>query len=275
MVKRAVGLLLLVLVVSLLGASAVLAASSPAAAERLYNETPISGTLTGNRGGAFAYYRIEYPGNGNVVSVELTVAPGDPAAMKGISLKLYNASGTQLGTSVPIDKGLAVPYSDNVAGTWTVQFANYLDGTTIYYSIVAKGLPTVAVATATAVPGQTPVPGTTPTTQVRPGATATPAAPLAGSLTGNSAGAFVKMPLDYAANGSDMVVTVFYTPSNPATAKGVGVTVYGPNGQMWKGEPGGANGEIKVTVNSSTAGAYELVIWNYIDGFTMNYSVTK
>ncbi len=271
MIKRMVGSLLLVLVLSLLGASAVFASSDPATAERLYNDTPIGGTLTGDRGGAFAYFTVVYPGDDSVVSVELTVAPGDPAAMKGISLKLYNASGTELGVAVPIDKGLAVLYSDGNPGTWTVQFANYLDGTAVAYSVVAKGLPTVAPATpapATAAP-TTPAPAAaTPPTTAAP-------TPMVGTLTGDGAGAFARVDLGYPADDSEMIVTLNYNPANPATRMGVGLTVYGPDGQSWKGQPGATPGEFSVSLNSSTVGKYEAVVWNYIPGFTINYALTK
>jgi hypothetical protein len=270
MIKRMVGSMLLVVVLALLGASAVLASSDPAQAERLYNETPISGTLAGNRGGAYAYYKVEYPGDGNVVSVEVTVSPGDPAAMKGLSLKLYNASGSELGVAVPIDKGLAVPYSDSNKGTWTVQFANYLDGTPVAFTIVAKGLPTVAlptIATSVAAPAVQAV--------AAPAAPASGPTPMSGILTGNGAGAFAHVDLGYPADDSEMTVTLTYNPANPATRMGVGLTVYGPDGQSWKGEPGETPGEFSVTLNSSTAGKYEAVVWNYIPGFTINYTLTK
>jgi len=268
MIRKTVGSILLVLALTLLGAGAVLAGPDPAQADPLYNETPISGTLTGSRGGAFAYYKVNYPGNGNVVSVELSVSPGDPAAMKGISLKLYSASGTELGVVVPTGTGLAVPYSDDTQGTWTVQIGNYLDGVTVAYTIVAKGLPKV----------QTPVKETAPAAPQaanRPAVTVKAPTPSVGALAGNNAGAFARIELDYPADGSEMHVTLNYSPADPATRRGVGLTVYGPNGQSWKGQPGATPGEIKAIVASSAAGKYEAVVWNYISGFSIDYKVTQ
>jgi len=265
MMKK-IGVLLLAVALLLLGAQAVLAGSDPATAERLYNNTPVSGALVGNRGGAFAYYKIEYPGDNRVVSVELSVSPGDPAAMKGIVLKLYNASGSELGLAVPIDKGLAVPYGDTTQGTWLVQVGNYLHGTVVNYTLVAKGLPAAAAPTTAPVSAPAAAPAPAP---------AIAGFPLSGTLTGDRAGAFVRADLGYAADGSNLVVSLNYTPADPATAKGIGLTVYGPDGRSWQAKPADGPGNLKATVNSDVPGKYEVVVWNYIHGFTMDYRVIR
>ena len=274
---KSLWVLLLVLATLLGSATSVLAASpTPAGAEPLYDNTPINFSLAGNRGGSFAYFTVTYPGDDSVVAVQLAVFPGDPAAMKGVSLKLYNKSGTQLANSVPYSSGLAVLYGDSDPGVWTVQVANYVDGATLNFSIEAVGLPSqpapaAPAAPATPVPPAAPAPAA-PATTVTPASTTTPSA-MAGALAGNSGGAFARFTL--AGDGSTVTLIGTFNPDTPASKNAIGFTVYDPSGKSWKATTTMTPGERVVTFPTSAGSAYEVVVYNYVDGFTVNYSISK
>lgn len=256
--------LVLVLAVACVGPWGALAATAdPSQAERLFNDVPLSGTLTGSRAGAFAYYRIEYPGDDRVIAIELSVTPGDPATMRGVGINLYGPNGFKMGELVPIGSGVAVLYGDKVRATWIVQVYNYLPDVTVQYSIVAKGLPEVqapAVRAATA-PVMAPAPAAAPR--------------MSGTLLGNRGGAFARIPLEYAGDGSEARYKLIFSPDDPVVANGVGLTVYGPGGRAWAGQPTGTPGERVVTFSSGAAGRYELVVHNYIEGLLIQYSVGR
>jgi hypothetical protein len=249
----------------LVGPGAALAAD-PVQSEALYNNAPRAGTLTGNPAGAFAYYRIDYPGDDRVISIELSVSPGDPATMSGVGINLYGPNGVVLGEVVPIGSGVAILYGDQVQATWLVQVYNYLPNTAVHYSIIAKGLPEVLVATAA--PAPTPAAGTAVT--MAPAK----AFPVSGTLVGERGGAFVRIPSDYTGSGAQARYTLMFSSDTPVVAQGVGLTVYGPDGSSWTAEPTGTPGERRVTFSSTASGLYELVIHNYIPGFAMHYSVS-
>ncbi len=261
--KSSVWLILVLAVMCVAPFGALAGASDPAQAERLFNDVPLGGTLTGSRAGAFAYYRIEYPGDDRVISVELSVTPGDPAMMQGVGINLYGPNGFKMGEPVPIGSGVAVLYGDNVRATWIVQVYNYLPDVTVQYSIVARGLPEVPAPTAATV--ATPV--------VAPAPAAAPR--MSGALLGNRGGAFARIPLEYAGDGSEVRYKLIFSPDDPVVVNGVGLTVYGPDGRAWAGQPTGTPGERVVAFSSSVAGRYELVVYNYIEGLVIQYSVSR
>lgn len=261
--KTSWALILLLAIVCAGPWSALAATADPLQAKRLFNDVPLGGTLMGNRAGAFAYYRIEYPGDDRVIAVELSVTPGDPATMRGVGINLYGPNGFKMGETVPIGSGVAVLYGDKVKATWIVQVYNYLPDVTVRYSIVARGLP--EVQTPAAAPATAPV--------VAPAPTAAPR--MSGTLLGSRGGAFARIPLEYAGDGSEARYKLIFSPDDPVVANGIGVTVYGPDGRAWAGQLTGVPGERVVVFSSSAAGRYELVIHNYIEGLAIQYSVSR
>lgn len=269
--SRSVWVLLLVLATLLGGATSALAASpTPAGAEPLYNNAPIRFALTGSPGGSFAYFTVTYPGDDSVVAVELTVFPGDPAAMKGVSLRLYNQSGGELGNAVAYSGGLSLLYGDSDPGVWTVQVANYLDGGALGFSIQAAGLPSqpVPAATAPAVAAQAPAPAPAAPVPAVPAPEA-----MAGALTGSAAGAFARYTL--AGDGTTVTLTGVFTPDSPASKNAMGFTVYDSSGSSWEATTTSTPGERVVTFDTSVGHTYEVVVYNYVDGFTVQYHIAK
>jgi hypothetical protein len=242
------------------------APSSPDAPVALYNEEAVRGTLTGNRGGAFAYYRVDYPGDQSVVTIELQYVPADPVTTAGVGFNVYGSNGFFIGQGqVVTDTGgsgiFQLPYSDNNKATWLVQVYNYIPNHSISYSISAEGLPAQeAPAVPTAVPVvATPAPVTTTGLQG------------AGNLTGNHGGAFAVYKVDLVAGAHDVKVTLNWSPDDGNIAKGVGFVVYGPSGKVAQGAPTGTPGERTTTLSPSVTGVYQVQIYNYIDGLPIHY----
>jgi len=78
-----------------------------------------------------------------------------------------------------------------------------------------------------------------------------------------------------AEDGSDIVVTMNWSPDNPDIAKGVGFVAYGPSGQVGRATGTGIPGERKTTLSANEPGVYQIQIYNYIDGLTIQYTLTS
>jgi hypothetical protein len=265
--------LLTVLAVCALGLSAIAAAPSSAEApQALQNEKAVSAVLTGNGGGAFAYYAINYPGDGSVVTIELRYNPADPVTSSAVGFNVYGANGFDIGQGQKIadtggDGVLQLAYSDSNAATWLVQVYNYLPDVSIAYTIMAEGLPTTATATAETTPQ------TVTTTQTETAA----AVPLTGSgyLLGNAGGAYATYKVTVPADATDVQVKMTWSPDDPVIATGVGFVAYGPQGQMHQGVGTGNPGERTTTLPTNEPGVYEIQVYNYIDGLTIQYAVSS
>jgi hypothetical protein len=264
--------LLRVFVVCALGLSALAAAPSSAEApQALQNEQAVSGVLTGNGGGAFAYYAISYPGDESVVTIELRYDPADPVTNSGVGFNVYGPNGFSIGQGAFVadtggDGVLRLEYGDDNAATWLVQVYNYIPGASIGYSIMAEGLPATAA--------QAAQPATEVVTTPQPAAAAVP---LTGSghLTGNAGGAYAIYKVTVPADGSDMQVTMTWSPDDPIIATGVGFVAYGPSGEVRRGTGTGNPGERKVTLATSEPGVYEIQVYNYIGGLTIQYALSS
>jgi hypothetical protein len=264
--------LLIVLAVCALGFSAIAAAPSSADAPQvLQNEQPVSGALTGNGGGAFAYYAINYPGDESVVTIELRYNPADPVTTSGVGLNVYAANGYYIGPGMQVadtggDGVLQLEYADDTAATWLIQVYNYIPAVNIGYTIVAEGLPSTTPATTTE--AATEVATTT--------ATETAAAvPLTGSgyLLGNAGGAYAMYKVTVLEDGSDIEVTLKWSPDDPVISTGVGFVAYGPQGQIHQAAGTGTPGERTTTLPGDQPGVYQIQVYNYIDGLNIQYAL--
>jgi hypothetical protein len=266
--------LLKALVVCALGLSALAAAPSSAGApQALQNEQALSGFLTGNGGGAFDYYAINYPGDESVVTIELRYHPADPVTKLGVGFNVYASNGFYIGPGQFVadtggDGVLQLQYGDGNAATWLVQVYNYIPGASIGYTIMAEGLPAIATVAEPAPPVAEVV--TTPET-------AAPGEPLtaSGSLTGNAGGAYAVYKVTVPADAADVQVTMTWSPDDPVIATGVGFVGYGPSGQVRRGAGTGNPGQRKATLAASAPGVYEIQVYNYIGGLTIQYALSS
>jgi hypothetical protein len=100
-----------------------------------------SGALAGSSQGAFAYYSIAYPGDESVTTIDLWFAPADPVTVSGVGFNVYGPDGTLVGQGGPSgeDTGgaglLRLGYAGSEPVTLLVQVYNYIEGTTIHYTL--------------------------------------------------------------------------------------------------------------------------------------------
>lgn len=169
--------------------------------------------LVGNSGGVARFYRFDYAGNGQPVSIQVTAAPGQEVTYRWFGCKMYGPQGFIGECGVKHNEKSWTSYAINVAsstaGVYLVQVYNFADQVPVDFSIQAAGLS-----------------GATPSTTVAPAAVsntspegaisaAPPATTLSGALTGESNGAFQYFSIEYPGGWSTLTVRMSYNPPSP------------------------------------------------------------
>jgi hypothetical protein len=224
-----------------------------------YDQTVVFSVVGSNAGG-FAYYAIDYPGDGRVVSVEVQPAPGDSVVMNAVGVNLYGQfDGYFLGTSRAI-RGFAdreaVMYSDDQSGRWLIQVFNYLHNVPVQVSLTVKGLKDAPVVEA-------PQPVVAP-----PRTEATSSG--SGSLMGNRAGSFHYYYIDTPPTDRDVKIVLDYWPDNVLISKGFGFNVYGPEGGVLV-----AHGNHEATFRPDRPGQYLVQVYNYVHAVNISYALYR
>lgn len=245
---------------SLIGA--VSAPGSADAPRTLLNEQWQSGAVTGSRGGAYAYFAIQYPGDQSVVTIELRHWPADSVTQSAVGFNVYAPNGFWIGQGLRLDNlggdgVLQLQYADDNQATWLVQVYNYLPGYGISYGIVATGLPPVPVQ-----PVTPPQPWGSQLLGV-------------GYLTGRNGGVCQYFGVTVVAGAPDVQLKMNSSPDDPLIAPGVGFVVYDPSGQVKSGQITSTAGERKLTLAANAPGVYRVQVCNYIEGLTIRYMLTS
>lgn len=97
-----------------------------------------SSTLAGNPAGSFAYYTVQYPGDGSVQTVTLNYSPGGADVGTAVTLSAFQNGVTLAslnGTHGTAPGVLPISYSSTTKGTVLIQIANYNPSPTISYTI--------------------------------------------------------------------------------------------------------------------------------------------
>lgn len=102
-----------------------------------------TGTLTGNRGGAFNFYLVNYPGNQSPLSISITYDSLGGASPSAVGFKVYQGS-SLVATVNPSDDGTGVQsaawgYQDPNPTTFGIQVFNYAQDATVRYTIYQVG----------------------------------------------------------------------------------------------------------------------------------------
>jgi len=229
-----------------LGLASGVAAQGNAADDPIWlrDDSPVTGTLAGNRGGSFVYYAIAYPGDDMDITVRVRYAPGDPVALRAVGFNVYGSHGNLIGEGVAAGDVKTVTASDGEAATWLIQVYNYSDGLTVSYTISVEGLP----STKESIEAKT------------------------GVLIGSRAGAFYRHELAY--DGHEVLkLTLLYEPDDPTFRPGIGMTVYGPDG--WRREATVRDGRRIIVLTGAPAGNYIVQVYNYIEGLAIHYTLTQ
>jgi hypothetical protein len=260
-------------------AGVALGQDSPETPQPLVGDTPISGTITGSNAGSFAYYLIDYPGGDEVVRIVVRFAPGDPATLAGVGFNVYGPAGFDIGESIITgdeDGSEDLTHSESDATRWLVQVYNYIDGLTVSHTIAAEGLPAPAATPQPTPPGTpTPPPAATPAPAMTPEAPGGLQETVGGVLAGSRAGAYDHYLLNYAGDNVEATVRMTFSPDSPVISPGVGFTIYGPSGQEVEGQPTGDPGVREATFALEEAGAYTVLVYNYIEGLALSYTIGR
>jgi hypothetical protein len=251
------------------------APSSADAPQVLQNEQPVSGALTGNAAGAFAFYAVEYAGDESVVTIELRYAPADPVTKSGVGFNVYASDGYLIGQGMEVeDTGgegvLRLEYADGTEATWLVQVQNYIPDHSVAYTISVSGLPEVSAPAA-------PEPAQEVASEPEVHATVETSVP--GSLVGNAAGAFVYYTIDYPGDESVESIELWYVPADPVTTAAVGFNVYGPEGRLVGSgaqvADTGGDGLLALDYSDSEPTTLTVQLYNYLDSAILYYRLSS
>ncbi|MBM4430280.1 MAG: hypothetical protein FJ026_08050 [Chloroflexi bacterium] len=249
-------LCILVLALAWIGDIEADVSHDPAAPIPIPYDQALDFALLGNGAGSFAFYSIEYPGDGRVITIQLDLAPGDPVAMMGAGFHVYGPYGYLIGTGAQdIDKldRKVVLWSDYNPARWLIQVYNYLPGTTVNFHLEVRGLPG---------PQPTRAPVMLP-------AEATTFSLASGSLLGDRGGNYHYYKLDCSGSGAQVVLYLFNTPDNHLVSEGFGVNVYGPDGTHY---PIDAH---YVRFKCHVPGTYLIQVYNYLHAINVSYVLVR
>jgi len=211
----------------------------------------------GSRAGAFAYYSIDYPGDGRIITLELDLAPGDPVAMLAAGFNVYGPQGYFIGSGVKspdkVDRKV-FEWSDFNATPWLIQVYNYLDNVPVAFKLKISGLPG---------PQPTRAPVMSP-------AQAMTFSMASGGLIGDRAGNYHYYNVESNGNGSEVTLRLYHDPDNHVVSRAFGMNVYAPEGGILA-----ANGSHEVSFDLDKPGTYLVQVYNYLDGQNVNYVLTE
>jgi len=250
---------LLILVLVLMSTTYADISHDPSAPIAIPYDQSLDFMLVGSSGGAFAYYSIEYPGDGRVITIELELAPGDPVAMMGAGFNVYGPNGYFIGSGA---KSLTrmdckqLQWADYNPARWLIQVYNYLDRAPINFHLRVTGLPE-SQPTSIRMPVMTP-------------ADAMTFSMASGSLLGDQGGNYHYYKIESNADGSEMALYLYYTPDNHIISRGFGMNVYGPQHGVLV-----ASGGHEARFRLELAGTYLVQIYNYIHGINISYVLTR
>jgi len=246
------------LIIALVAASTTNADVShdPAMPAAILHDQSFDFALVGNRAGAFAYYSLEYPGDGSVITIELDMAPGDPVAVQGLGFNVYGKNGFLIGSgtiALGIPDRKALLWADPNPGPWLIQVYNYLDGVVANLHLEVTGLPD---------PPPAPQPVMLP-------AQATTFSMAAASLLGNHAGNFHYYKIESVGDGSEVVLQLYHTPDDQWISNGFGLNVYSPE----KGIRA-AQASHEARFRRDSPGTYLVQVYNYVHAINVTYLLT-
>ncbi|HZR00379.1 MAG TPA: hypothetical protein VFC93_16375 [Chloroflexota bacterium] len=303
MFRRASIVLLLALVPALVPASALAVNDTNATAQPMdAAHNTASDTLTGNSGGAYRYFAINYPGGGVPVPITMTAQPGFGTGGVATGFKVYGPTGF-VGDAIVNDHSTtsstyAFTIAHTIAGTYYVQVFNYIQGMPLSFQLSVGGLgaapqpaaPTAAPASSA--PAGEPIPAPPPPeaapapAPAAPAPAAPPPAPTAaapdnttpegaivlsqttstsgGTLPGKRDGNFNYFWLDYPGGNTNMTITLGYSPLALNSDQAVGFKVYRQDpSDPTKAQVAGESSETGRNSSSAT------------EGFTLNQGAAE
>ena len=274
------------IVLALLSCLALFAPSAAVAA----NNTPqtatpmsaarssISSTLVGSTGGAYSFYQFRYQGSGAPVLVTLTYnSTFEGTSNQAFGFNLYGPSGLSYqGTWTASNQGTStIQYTltNNASMDVLVQVYNYTAGMSIDYTLSLAGL---SGGSSTGIVSQN---NTTPGQAVNIN---TINASLGGTLKGDPGGTFHYFTLLYPGGNSNATITMNASPTYTGQNQAYGFNVYKYNPisasttlvTTSSVTASDVNSEtLSATISQSSAGSYQLQVFNYWPGQTITYGI--
>jgi hypothetical protein len=160
------------------------------------------------------------------------------------------------------------------AMTLLIQVYNYTAGMLVGYTLTVSGLSGGSSAAIT---------GSNNTTPDQAKSVSTINASIGGSIPGTSAGSFQYYNLNYPGGNAPLTISMNVTPSYNAAGEGYGFNVYLPNANgssptlvaSSTQSSKDANSEtLSATITNISATTYQLQVFNYWAGVTINFGIT-
>ncbi|HEY3082669.1 MAG TPA: hypothetical protein VGM69_22510 [Chloroflexota bacterium] len=259
----------------------------------------VADSLTGDSGGAFRYYAIDYPGGAVPIPIVMRAQPGRGTAGVGTGFKVYGPSGL-IGDAIGDDRSTTdstyyLTVAHALAGTYYIQVYNFIQGLPMSFQLQVSGLEAAAPA-----PAPQPSEGQPPPSEgaAQPAAQPQAAAPTTpeqaihpqtrdlttgGILPGNSGGSFHYYKLDYPGGRTNLTITLGYSPLRATSEQAVGF-------QLYRSNPNASGGADQVGTSSQTgrdqtsategftlqaddAEQYLLQVFNYLPDTEISYTL--
>jgi hypothetical protein len=248
---------------------------TPDTAIQLAADQPQHGAFTGQWLGGFAYYWLNYPGDGRTGMLTMSFEPSDPITAGAVGINTWQGNGS-LGSIKGTDSGTRgqtkLSFFSNKAGAILVQLFNYANGKEVSYDLTLTGVLTPSGTATAAAPS-----ASSPSAPVAASSVDNPApltaAGASGSLRGDTGGAYAYYTFPYPGNSTTAMVTITFRPVD--VSNGFGISVWQGNVRLGtitgSGSTLGAN---TLSFFSSQAGPVMLKVENYIPGRTASYSVS-
>jgi hypothetical protein len=245
------------------------------------SQNSVTDNLTGSTGGAYRYFQLAYQGGSSPVLVSLNFLPGSGiTGAQAFGFNIYGPNGItfagqNLGSNNS-NSSTTTQYTvvQPAAMTLLVQIYNYTAGLQVGYTLTVSGLSGGTTSTVTTANNTTPEQATN---------VSSVNARLGGALPGNTAGAFQYYSLSYTGGNSPLTITMNASPSYNATGQGYGFNVYQPNVNGNAPTLVATSVQSSKDVNSETltatianlsATTYQLQVFNYWAGVTVNFGIT-
>jgi hypothetical protein len=226
------------------------------------------GRLAGNRGGAYAFYAFDYPGSGQLVVVRLRVSQSYGEVGRLLGFNVYGPQG-HLGSGRPKDGDptatqAELTFAESAPGRYLVQVCNYVDGASVDFPLDVEGL------------GAAPPPP--PSTRPEEAPLANRSLPhLAGTLVGQSGGAFHYVAVDYPGGDEQLTVTLTVGPRYAPSERALGMHLYRGSDLVATGQVAEVADERQTFVlyyRGRSAERLTLQVFNYAPGHAASYAIS-
>lgn len=231
----------------------------------------------------FAEYTFTHTGDGSEVSVELSFAPGDALAQRGVALKLYGPDGAVVDTGEAEFGMTTITASPDAEGSYTVEVANYHENLPVQFSLVLRGEGVSDVTAVEVVAEEPEAVAEEPEAEVEepeaeveePETVAEEPEPVAGvhgPFAFTLGRGFANATFDCAGDASDVAVDLSFAPGDAFAEAGVALKLYGPDGTV---EATGDKSFGMATIEATCAaeGTYTIEVANYHEELSMQFSL--